>query len=151
MRSKRLRLAGLLLCPAGMKARRLRIVIAFGLALLTLLPAAGSAQTDARGAARWFRVSWGPSGDDAQPVFQGAPSRIRGNVLNDSPYRVTNVRLEIEGLNTENRSVGRIVVWGVGDIAPGGRTYFVAEPIPGSVSYRATVVSWDLVSVNQAP
>src|SRR5262245_46936073 len=148
MRSKRLQLAGLLLCPAGMKPRRLRALIAF--ALLTL-PTSGSAQSDARLAAGWFRVTWAPSADHHQPVFEGAPSRIRGDVLNDSPYRVTNVRLEIEGLSTDNRSVGRIFVWGVGDIAPGGRTYFAAEPIPGSVSYRATVVSWDLVSVTQAP
>jgi len=148
MRSKRLQLASLLLCPAGMKARRLRALIAF--ALLTL-PTAGSAQSDARPAAGWFRVTWAPSADHPQPVFDGAPSRIRGDVLNDSPYRVTNVRLEIEGLSTDNRSVGRTFAWGVGDIAPGGTTYFAVEPIPGSVSYRATVVSWDLVSLGQAP
>ena len=134
-----------------METQGLRTLIAFGLALLPLLPMTGSAQSDARVASRWFRVSWAPSADDARPVFDGAPSLIRGNVLNDSPYRVTNVRLEIEGLSTDNRSVGRTFVWGVGDIAPGGSTYFAVEPIPGSVSYRATVVSWDLVSLGQAP
>jgi hypothetical protein len=29
--------------------------------------------------------------------------------------------------------------------------FFVAEPLPGAVNYRITVVSWDLVSLDRAP
>lgn len=127
-----------------MSTRGVRTSMAFGLALLTLLPAPGSAQTDARVTVR-FRASLAP------PPDGGARSRISGDVVNDSPYRVTNVRLEIEGLNTDNGSVGRTFAWAVGDIVPGGSTYFMTEPIPGSSSYRVTVVSWDLVSRPEAP
>jgi len=121
-----------------------RTWIAVALALLTVLPATRAAHSQARGAAGWFRVSWALSPD-------GVGSRISGDVFNDSPYRVTNVRLEIEGLNGDSGSVGRASAWVFGDIRPGGRTFFAAEPIPGSISYRVTVVSWDVVSLGEAP
>jgi len=41
-------------------------------------------------------------------------------------------------------------VWALGDIGPNGETSVVAETIPGAVTYRITVVSFDLVSV-EAP
>jgi hypothetical protein len=76
---------------------------------------------------------------------------IKGNVFNDSPYRVTDVRLQIDGLDADRRLVGRRLAWAFGDIVPGGETSFVAEPLPGAVDYRITVVSYDLVSQPQAP
>jgi hypothetical protein len=122
-----------------------RIPIGLGLALVvTLLSTWAAAQRDARVAAGSFRVSVTPS-------TAGVAARIRGQVLNDSPYRVTNVQLQIEGLNTDHNAVGRTYTWAVGDILPGGQTFFAAEGIPGSVSYRITVVSWDLVSFGQTP
>ena len=121
-----------------------RTSLAVGLGLLTLLPTVGSAQSDGRGA-RWFRVTWALSPDSL------IGSRISGDVLNDSPYRVTNVRLQIEGLDSDSAAVGRTSAWVFGDIRPGGRTFFAAEPIPGSVSYRVNVVSWDLVSFGESP
>ncbi len=72
-------------------------------------------------------------------------------VFNDSPYRVTDVRLQVEGLDADHHLVGRTLAWAIGDIAPGGETSFVAEPMPGAVRYRITVVSYDLVSLGQAP
>jgi hypothetical protein len=66
---------------------------------------------------------------------------------------VTNVRIEIEGLNSDKGSVGRALAWAVGDLPAGGVTFFAVQPIPGSASYRGRVVSWDLVSAGavQAP
>ena len=93
---------------------------------------------------RWFRVSW-------SPPTAGTVARIKGNVFNDSPYTVTDVRLQIEGLDAEHRAVGRRLAWAFGDIVPGGKTSFAAEPLPGAVSYQITVVSYDLVSLGQAP
>ena len=61
------------------------------------------------------------------------------------------VRLQVEGLDADRHSIGRTLVWAFGDIAPGGETSFVAEPMPGAVNYRITVVSYDLVSLGQAP
>ena len=118
------------------------LAFALGLALLTM-PAWGQAgQTGEQAAQRWFRVSWAPP-------TEGVVSSIKGSVFNDSPYRVTDVRLQVEGLDPDRQPVGRTLVWAFGDIAPGGETSFVAEPVPGAVSYRITVVSYDLVSLGQ--
>jgi len=129
-----------------MGMRGLRTVIALGLALLTqlaLLPTVGSARSDDELSARWFRVT-------LLPASEGAKSRISGEVRSQAPYRVTNVRIEIEGLNADNGSAGRTFAWAVGDLPAGGATFFAVRPILGSVSYRGRVVSWDLVSVGEA-
>ena len=118
------------------------LAFALGLVLLTM-PAWGQAgQTGEQAAQRWFRVSWAPP-------TEGVVSSIKGSVFNDSPYRVTDVRLQVEGLDPDRQPVGHLLVWAFGDIAPGGETSFVAEPVPGAVSYRITVVSYDLVSLGQ--
>src|SRR5262249_3836585 len=90
-------------------------MLACALALLLSATAAWG-QAGAPAAGRWFRVTWAPSPD-------GAIATIRGVVFNDSPYGVTDVRVEIEGLDPEQHSVGRKLAWAVGDIAPGGETY----------------------------
>jgi hypothetical protein len=77
-------------------------------------------------------------------------SNIKGSVFNDSPYRVTDVRLQVVGLDPDRQPIGQTLAWALGDIAPGGETSFFAEPVPGAVSYRITVVSYDLVSLGQA-
>src|SRR6267143_4500850 len=119
------------------------LALALGLVPLTL-PAWGQVgQTAETAAQSWFRVSWAP------PTESVVPS-IRGSVFNDSLFRVTDVRLQVEGLGPDGQSVGRTLVWAFGDIAPAGETSFVAEPVPDAVSYRITFVSFDLVSLGQA-
>ena len=117
--------------------------LTFALALVLLTTAAWG-QTGEQAAQRWFRVSW-------TPPTEGVVSMIKGSVFNDSPYRVTDVRLQVEGLDADRHSVGRRLAWAVGDIEPGGETFFAAEPLPGALSYRITVVSYDLVSLGQMP
>ena len=112
--------------------------LGFGFALMLVATVAwGQAQrppaTDA------FRVSWDRETD---PVDR----RIEGRVHNDSPFRVTDVRLEVQGLDAGGRPVGRTFAWALGDIAPGGDSSFVTEAVPGAVTYRITVVSYDVVS-----
>lgn len=120
------------------------LVFGLGFVLLTTMAWGQTGQTGEQAAQRWFRVSWAPP-------TQGVVSSIKGSVFNDSPYRVTDVRLQVEGLDPNRQPVGRTLVWAFGDIAPGGETAFVAEPMPDAVSYRITVVSYDLVSLGQAP
>ena len=79
---------------------------------------------------------------EADPVA----ARIEGRVDNASAFRVTDVRLEVEGLDADRRSVGRILVWAIGDLMPGGQTSFVFDAIPGAVTYGVGVVSYDVVS-----
>jgi hypothetical protein len=120
--------------------------LAFGLGLVLLTTTAWgqTGQTGEQAAQPWFRVSWALSTADVV-------SSIKGSVFNGSPYRVTDVRLQVEGLDADRRPVGRTRAWAIGDIVPGGETSFVAESVPGAVSYRITVVSYDLVSLGQAP
>jgi hypothetical protein len=121
------------------------LAVALGLAM-PAIPAWGQAGQAGEQSAQtgWFRVSWAPP-------TEGVVSTIKGSVFNDSLYRVTDVHLQVEGLGPGGQPVGRALVWAFGDIAPGGETAFVAEPLAGAVSYRITVVSFDLVSFGQAP
>jgi hypothetical protein len=108
-------------------------------AALMLVATVASAQDQRPPAPGPFRVTWQQETD---PVA----SRIEGRVHNDSPFRVTDVRLEVQGLDPDNRLVGRTFTWAIGDIAPGGETSFVFEAIPEAVSYRFAVLSYDVVS-----
>jgi hypothetical protein len=124
----------------GAVGRRLgaamRTYLALGLVLVVLTSPAQGQNWD-----RWFRVSWGSEANGKTPT-----ARIEASVHNDSPYRVTDVELEVEGLSADQHSVGRRFVWALGDIDPGSESSFVAEAMPGAVTYRITVVSFDIVS-----
>ena len=125
----------------GVVGRRLvvtmRTYLALGLVLVVLTSPARGQDWD-----RWFRVSWGPEANGKTPT-----ARIEASVHNDSPYRVTDVELEVEGLSADQHSVGHRLVWALGDIEPGRESSFVTEAMPGAVTYRITVVSFDIVSV----
>jgi len=121
----------------------MRVFLAFGLALVLMTTAAWGQSHD-QSPNGWFRVSW-------EPRPYGPPSTIEGNVYNTSPYRVTDVRLRVEGLDAGNHPVGQSLAWAIGDIVPGGETSYVVEAIPGAVNYRVTVLSFDVISVGQAP
>jgi hypothetical protein len=114
----------------------MRIHLALALALLALASPTWAADWDG-----WFHVSWGPEPEGKTPT-----PRIEASVRNDSPYRVTDVQLEVEGLNTDEQSVGRRVVWALGDIESGGESSFVIEAMPGAVTYRMSVTAFDVVS-----
>jgi hypothetical protein len=114
----------------------MRIHLAAALALVALASPAWGADWG-----EWFRVSWGPEPEGKTPT-----PRIEASVRNDSPYRVTDVQLEVEGLNTDEQSVGRRVVWALGDIESGGESSFVIEEMPGAVTYRMSVIAFDVVS-----
>jgi hypothetical protein len=118
----------------------MRVPLALGVVLVLLTTAAWGQNHDG-----WFRVTWTPEANGTTPT-----PRIEAYVHNDSPYRVTDVRLKVEGLNGDNHPVGQRVVWALGDIDPGGETSFVTETMPGAVTYRMSVVSFDLVSLGQA-
>jgi len=112
--------------------------LGFGVALM-LVATVASAQDQRPPAPDAFRASWQRETD---PVA----SRIEGRVHNDSPFRVTDVRLEVYGLDADRRAVGRTFVWAIGDIDPGGETSFVFDALPDAVSYQIAVVSYDVVS-----
>jgi hypothetical protein len=115
-----------------------RAVAGLLLVLVVLSPPAW-AQDFGRPSDERFRVSW-----EARS-YSPAPS-IEGYVHNDTLYRVSNVRLRVEGFDAEKRPVGERFVWAFGDIAPRERSYFVAPSLPRAATYRITVSSFDVVS-----
>jgi hypothetical protein len=110
-------------------------------ALLSLLPATVWGQDQGQSPPNWFRVSWQPG---------VLPSTIEGQVQNTSPFRAIDVRVQIEGVDAENHSVGQRLVWLSDDIAPGGTTSYFSESILGAVGYRVSVASFELVSGGEA-
>jgi hypothetical protein len=119
-------------------------VIARLLTLVVLLIIAVSvtvawAQNFGGSPAPWFHVTWNEH-------RYGPVLKIEGYVQNASPFRVTNVRLEIDGLDGGGRSVARASGWTFGDIAPGDRGYFSAPAIAGATTYQITVSSFDVIS-----
>ena len=79
--------------------------LGFGVALM-LVTAVASAQDQWLPAADAFRVSWQRETDPVAP-------RIVGRVHNDSPFRVTDVRLEVQGLDANRQGRGPDVRVGV--------------------------------------
>src|SRR4051812_24328044 len=106
--------------------------LSFGLALMLVATTAWG-QEPGRPVINAFRVSW-------QSETDRVAQRIQGRVHNDSPFRVTDVRLQVEGLDVSNRPLGRTFTWAIGDIPPGGDSSFVTEAMPGAVAYRMSVV-----------
>ena len=121
----------------------MRAAIALTLALMLPTTVAWGQDRD-RPANDSFHVSWEP---ETGPVT----SRIEGRVHNDSRFRVTDVRLQVEGLNADGQPVGRTFAWALGDIGPGGETSFVVEGVRGAVTYRIAVDSFDVVSRGETP
>jgi hypothetical protein len=121
----------------------MRAAIALALALMLPTTVAWGQDRD-RPANDSFRVSWEPETDSVT-------SRIEGRVHNDSHFRVTDVRLQVEGLNGDGQPVGQTFAWALGDIDPGGETSFVAEGMRGAETYRISVHSFDVVSGGRSP
>ena len=120
-----------------------RVSLALGLALV-LMAGAAWGQGPGQPANESFRVSW-------EPRTTGVIPTIQGHVRNNSAVWVTDVRLQVVGLDAEGRRVGERMAWALGNIAPGGESSFVVESVPGAVTNQITVVSFAVVSVVEAP
>jgi len=116
--------------------------LALGILLACLTTTASARSGDAL-AREWFRVSWAPPTEGTAPT-------LAGQVFNTSPYRVTDVRLRVEGFSADNRRIGQVFTWALGDVDAGGESSFSVEAIPGAVTYQVDVVSFDLVSRERA-
>lgn len=114
------------------------------LALLAGLATDVLAQGTAAPSADALRVTWQPRQYTVVPA-------IEGYVQNDTVFRVSSVRLRVEGLDGSGQSVGETSTWAFGTIPPGGRGHFVVPTVPGATTYRITVSSFDRVSREQLP
>ena len=92
-----------------------------------------------------FSVGWEES------LIGGRDAAVKGYVDNRSQLRVGDVHLRVETLDAGGRVVGESFGWVMGDVAPGGRGYFVVRiTVPGA-NYRVTVESYDAISASPGP
>jgi len=75
---------------------------------------------------------------------------VEGYIYNESPWRITNVRLRVQSVDPNGTVTNESSGWVVGDVQAGGRSYFYV-PVPAhAASYRATVQSFDKVGLEAA-
>jgi hypothetical protein len=78
---------------------------------------------------------------------------IAGYVYNPLPWRITNVRLQVESVDATGAVVASSSGWVLGDVAARGRGYFYV-PVPAqAATYRPSVQAFDKVMLEspQAP
>ena len=116
----------------------LGVVVVMGVLLLGPALASGA---DAQGD---FSVSWEPH------LIGGRDAAVKGYVDNRSRLRVGDVHLRVETLDAGGKVIGEAFGWVTGDVAAGGRGYFVVRVgVPGP-AYRVTVESYDAISASPA-
>jgi hypothetical protein len=115
----------------------LGVMVVVGALLFTAAPASAGdvAQGD-------FGVGW------EQSLIGGREAAVKGYVDNRSQLRVGDVHLRVETLDAGGRVIGESFGWVMGDLAPGGRGYFLVRiSVPGA-DYRVTVESYDAISAS---
>ena len=75
---------------------------------------------------------------------------VEGYVYNGLPWRITNVRLRVDGVDANGTVTASVSGWVMGDVKAGDRRYFYVPVSAPAKTYRATVQSFDKVAV-EAP
>jgi len=75
---------------------------------------------------------------------------VEGYVYNGLPWRITNVRLRVDGVDANGTVTASVSGWVMGDVEAGGRGYFYVPVSSAATTYRATVQSFDKIAV-EAP
>ncbi len=72
---------------------------------------------------------------------------VEGYLYNRLPWRITNVRLRVESVDTDGAVTASASGWVDGDVkGGGGRAYFYVPVSSPAATYRATVQSFDKVA-----
>jgi hypothetical protein len=71
---------------------------------------------------------------------------VEGYVYNGLPWRITNVRLRVDGVDANGTVTASASGWVMGDVKAGGRGYFYVLVSSPAKTYRATVQSFDKVA-----
>jgi len=80
---------------------------------------------------------------------------VEGYVRNALPWRITNVRLQVDSIDANGALIASASGWVLGDVAAGGRGYFYVPVAAEATSYRASIQTFDKVGLDapapQAP
>jgi len=113
------------------------------LAASLVLPVAARAQ-DSAAPNRPFRF------DVAAAASGHRGPAVEGYLYNGLSWRITNVRLRIDTLDSTGRVTGQARGWVMGDVAPASRAYFFIPIAAYGAAYRVSVESYDRISI-EAP
>jgi hypothetical protein len=115
------------------------LVVLATLALTIGTATAGRAQTAPAGGEDPFRFQLeqkeGPRG-----------TAVEGYVYSALPWRITNVRLQIDSLDANGTRVASASGWVLGDVPARGRGYFYVPISRTAGTYRASVQTFDKVA-----
>src|SRR5262249_17479904 len=73
---------------------------------------------------------------------------VEGYVYNGLPWLITNVRLQVDSVDTNGTVTESSSGWVVGNVKAGGRGYFYVPVSSPATTYRATVQSFDKVTTD---
>ena len=78
---------------------------------------------------------------------------VQGYVYNPLPWRITNVRLQVDSLDANGTLIASASGWVQGDVSARGRGYFYVPITSPAAAYRASVQAYDRVMLEapQAP
>ena len=78
---------------------------------------------------------------------------VEGYVYNALPWRITNVRLQVDSVDANGTLIASASGWVVGDVPAGGRGYFYVPVAAPAATYRASVQEFHKVMLEapQAP
>ena len=70
---------------------------------------------------------------------------VEGYVYNALPWRITNVRVQVDSIDLNGTLVASALGWVLGDVAAGGHGYFYVPVSAHAARYRPTVQRFDKV------
>jgi hypothetical protein len=80
---------------------------------------------------------------------------VEGYVYNTLPWRITNVRVQVDSIDANGTLVASASGWALGDVAAGGRSYFYVPLSAQAATYRPSIQRFDKVMLEvpapQAP
>jgi hypothetical protein len=116
-----------------------------GAAAVLFLTIASSAAQEPNRSDSFLRVEW-----HVTQLPEPTRTRLEGYVYNDSPIRITDVRLHVVERDGASHPIGESWGWVFGDIPARDRAYFAVPLTTVADTYDVVVVSFDAVA-NEAP
>jgi len=91
-----------------------------------------------------------PFGFELEQTASHRGVAVEGYVYNRLPWRITNVRLQIDSIDANGTLIASASGWVLGDVAAGGRGYFYIPVSAHAATYRASVQAFDRVALEAA-
>lgn len=92
----------------------------------------------------------GPFGFQYEQTQTPRGVAVEGYVHNTLPWRITNVRLQVDSLDANGTLIASSSGWVLGDVPGGGRGYFYVPVSAPAATYRASVQAYNKVML-EAP